>query len=492
MRSDSLITTAYTDVAGLSGSVGLIVDRTVHDEQTIGTAWLVDENTVATCAHVVVLYADFLTGLKVHFPGSGKSYQITGVTFHPRFDQAVALEMAQRSLSAPVPALALQDYNIALLTIAPDLSDLERSAATAFNKRLSLAPLPRLSGLAGAVEEIGLALVIQTVSNARKDGILFISDERNRPIARLFWRDGKIKYAKFGKLSNESAVYQMFQSNVLGQFFFKSQDSPDWSVAAQMDRTTEGLLLEAHRRMDEVAVLAQKLGGPMTAYRQVGELLRKDPISADNITFAERLWPFLDGGVSVDQLWEVVNLDNYTIYSTLVELLGTEQVQAVPEEPYKAGKMKALEMAAYEPLSPWDEIVSLSAHPTTGRAQMRRGSLVGLLRPNDPYHILHSLNLPYRSAGSPMFKNGKVVGIHCGMLPLDPALHALPHHLHQMLWIDAVQSCFNAKQKKSLVQKKSVGLIRPEAQKVGKKTCPKCQALMVKEAVFCGTCGSKM
>jgi hypothetical protein len=439
MRSDSLITTAYADVASQSGAVGLIVDRTVHDEQTIGTAWLIDENTVATCAHLIVLYADFLTGLKVHFPTSGQSYEITGVTFHPRFDKAVALEMAQRSLSASVPALALQDYNIALLTITPRLGDVEASVATAFNKRLALPPLPRLSGLAGAVEEIGLALVIQTVSNARKDGILFISDERNRPMARLFWRDGKIKYAKFGKLSNESAVYQMFQSNLLGQFFFKSQDTPDWSVTAPMDRTTEGLLLEAHRRMDEMPVLAEKLGGPTAAYGAVGELLRKDPISAENITFAERLWPFLDGGVSLDQLWEIVSLDNYTVYSTLVELLGSGQVQAVPEQPSKAGKLKPLEMAAYEPLSPWDEIVSLTAHPTTGRAQMRRGSLVGLLRPNDPYHILHSLNLPYRSAGSPMFKNGKVVGIHCGMLPLDPALHALPHHLHQMLWNNAMQ-----------------------------------------------------
>ena len=245
--------------------------------------------------------------------------------------------------------------------------------------------------------------------------------------------------------------------------------------------------------MDEVGRLATQLGGTTIGFRRQGDSLAKQSLSPDNAAYAERLWPYLDGGVSIDQLFEIVSLDNFTIYNVLAELIAAGQAIPVPQEAYAPGKPAPLLMAPHRPLSPWDEVVSLTAHPSTGRAQMRRGSLVGLLRPNDPYHMLHSLNLPYRAAGSPILKNGEVIGMHCGMLPLDPALHALPSHLHQLLWIDAVQTCLTAKQKKSWPHKKSVGMSQTEPKpKDSPKICGKCQATMVKQARFCGTCGSKL
>ena len=234
-----LITTAYQDVAKLSGSVGALIDNCVRDSQQIGTVWLVDDETVATCAHLVILYSEFLRGLKVQFPAVGRAYEVTSATFHPRFDQTLAVEMAQRSLNSSVPALALQDHNLVLLKISPEKTALDRDAATRFNKQISLAPMPRLKGLAGMVEDVGLALVIQTVASARKDGVLYISDERNRPLARHFLRDGKLRYAKLGKLANEQAIYQMFQHNIIGQIHFQPSAAPDWQVNAPMDRPTE-------------------------------------------------------------------------------------------------------------------------------------------------------------------------------------------------------------------------------------------------------------
>ncbi|HEY9791290.1 MAG TPA: DUF4388 domain-containing protein [Candidatus Obscuribacterales bacterium] len=486
------IASSYNTIAKLSGAVGMLIDRSISGTQHVGTVWMVDETTAATCAHLVALYTDFLEALIVRFPHNDKTFSVSAVTVHPRFDREVALEMAQRSLSSSVPALALQDYNLALLKLSPDVTALDPTHATAFNKRIAASPGPRDKSLSGHVEEIGLALVMQTVSNARKDGVLYICDERNRPLARLFFRAGKVLYAKFGKTANEFAIYQMFQDNLTGQFHFKQQEAPDWNVNAPMGRPLEGILLEAHRRLDEAPNLAEQLGGRTTAYEKATELMCKDGLPNEMVPYAERIWPLLDGGIAVDQLWDVVSLDSYTAYATLVELLDKKLIKEVPQVITKGTAAATLEMAAYEPLSPWDEIISLTPHPVNGRAQMRRGSLVGLLRPNDPYHLLHSLNLPYRCAGSPIFKNGKLIGMHCGMLPLDPALHALPHHLHQLLWVDAVQVCLNAKQKKSWSQKKSVGMARPVESPDGKKICNKCQSPMVKQALFCGTCGSKM
>lgn len=487
---------ALRQVGGLVNSAGLLIDRCVQGEQAIGTVFLIDENKAVTCAHLAILYADFLPALKVAFPTSKTEFSVTKAFFHPKFDREPAAEMARRALKTAVPALPLQDNNVVLLTLSSDLPQLEPSQRTTFNKRLSIEPLPRVKGIAGAIEELGLALVVQTVTNARKDGILYITDERNRPVARIFFRDGKIRHAKFGQLANEFAIYEMFQRPLVGQFFLKSQEQPDWEVSSQpLDRSTDMLLLEAHRRLDETAKLFDKLGGAQIGYVQVGELLNLDVISPESAKYAVKIYAVLDGGTAISELYDVVGLDTYTILSTLTDLLASRQIAPLEIAPPQAVLGSPLELAAYEPLSKWDEVISLTPHRDSGRAQMRRGNLVGMLRPNDPYHLLHTVRLPYQSAGCPIFKNDKLIGMHCGMLPLDPNLHALPSQLQQLIWVESIRLCMQAEATKKLsvkADRPSVGMIRPAAQTQGGKICSKCQSVMVREAIFCGTCGTSL
>jgi hypothetical protein len=486
----------FRQVAAHTNSVGLLVDRAVRGEQTIGTVFMVDENTVATCAHLTVLYTEFMPALKVKFPVSKAEYAVSNVRFHTKFDQQPAYEMARRALKDPVAALALQDFNVGLLTLSKQFAPIEGERKTSFNQKLSLEPLPRVQGLNGSVEELGLALIIQTVSQSRKDGVLYITDERNRPMARIFFHDGKIQHAKFGQLHNEFAIYQMFQQPMSGQFFLKTQSEPDWQTnLPPLQKPTDMFLLEAHRRLDESAKLFEKLGGSQMGYVARGDALRTDGLSPEAAKFADRIWACLDGGVTISELYDVVGLDSYTVLSTLVELFSSNQVGPVNLPPPPTVAPAPLELAAYESLSKWDELISLTAHHDSGRAQMRSGSLVGMLQPNDPYHLLHTLRLPYQSAGCPIFKRGKVIGMHCGMLPLDPALHALPNHLHQMMWVEAIRLCMNeagAAPKASIAHKPSVGMIRPDFNAASSKLCPKCQAIMVQEAMFCGTCGAAL
>jgi hypothetical protein len=478
----------YAEVAKYAGSVGLLVDRASKRENPFGTVWMVDHDKVATCAHLVVLFQDFLQGLKVRFPASGQEWEVIDAHFHPKFDRKVATELAERSLSQPVPALALQDHNLVILHLSRDLSELGREQLTTFNKKISLAPPPRVKGMVGSIEELGLAVVIQTLTAARKDGVLLVTDERNRPVARLFCRDGKILYARFGKLENEAAIFQMFSQDVTGQFSFISQQKPDWQVNQPMNRPTDMLLIEAHRRMDEKPRLLNDLGCEGASYVRVTEQLMLEPLSEDVRWYAQRIWPFLDGGVAVDQLWDDVRLDDYSVMAAMVELRNSRQVVEVPSDDSELNPMQPLAMAPHLLLAPWDEIVSMSPHPTAARPQLRKGHLIGLMRPNDPYHLLHSVNLPYQSAGSPLFKHGEVIGMHCGMLPLDPALHALPAHLHQTLWVESVTQTLAHKP-----EKKSIGMQRlVNSGDVPKVTCPKCNSQMVKQAKFCGTCGQKL
>lgn len=493
---------APPDISKYARSVGLLIDRCMQREVPFGTVWLVGDNKVATCAHHVVLYADFLQALKVRFPATNQDWEVEYAFFHPRFDQKIAFELAERSLLEPVPAMALQDHNVVILQLKRSLSDMDAETKTTFNRKLAGAPPPRMKGLAGPVDELGLALVIQTITNARKDGCLVISDERNRPLAKMFCRDGRMVFARFGSLLNEAAVYQMFNQGIAGQFYFQPQTKPDWTVYAQIQRNTDSLLLEAHRRMDEIPNLLRDLGGEGVNYVKATELLDLEQLSPEVQADAEALWPYIDGGISIDQLWEISGLDDYAIYKSLDELYRTRQVVELPFMGDDGlSPMAPLELAPHLLLSPWDEVLSLTAHPTVGRAQMRAGYLIGLIRPNDPWHLLHSVQLPYRAAGCPIFKNGEVIGMHCGMLPLDPKLHALPQMFSQMIWAESIYQMQSGSVKAVAAlrpSKKSVGMKLPEllqSQKTdapSKIQCPKCNALMIAKAKFCGSCGNKI
>jgi hypothetical protein len=487
----AILSTQRQEIAKYATSVGMLVDRCVRREEPFGTVWMVEQNKVVTCAHLVVLYLEDLNALKVSFPATGQDWEVRDVDFHPRFDIKTANELSQRSLSQPVPALALQDHNLAVLTLSRSLVELTTDFMTTFNKKLSMTPMPRMKGLGGSVDELGLALVIQTMTASRKDGLLVLSDERNRPVAKLFCREGAVLYAKYGKLINEAAVYQMFCHQVTGQFLFQTASKPDWQVSAVMSRPTESLLLEAHRRMDEVPRVLTELGGDGTCYARATEILDEQALNPEVQIYARRIWPHLDGGVSIDRLWDIVCLDSYTVYVTLAELLSTRQIAQVPLNTDDLMPMRPLEMSPASFLAPWDEISNLTIHPTVGVPQIRQGNLIGLLRPNDPWHLLHSIALPYQAAGSPIFKGSQVIGMHCGMLPLDPRLHALPQHLHQMLWCESIAQCLGGKVS-NRPSKGTGGLARPADKEHNKIECPKCKALMIRHAKFCGTCGNRL
>src|SRR5262249_13653118 len=162
-----------------------------------------------------------------------------------------------------------------------------------------------------------------------------------------------------------------------------------------------------------------------------------------------------DGGVSVDQLWEQCGLDDYSIYKALDELYKTRQIVELPFMGDDGlSPMQELTLAPHMMLSPWDEVAALNVHPQIGKAQIRPGYLVGLIRPNDPWHLLHSTVLPYRSAGCPIFKNGEVIGMHCGLLPLDPKLHAMPQMFSQMIWVESIYQMLSG-------SPKAVAALRP-------------------------------
>src|SRR5215471_9923382 len=112
------------DVRCYAGSVGLLIDRCLKREEPLGATWLVETDKIATCAHLAVLYADFLDSLKVRFPANREEWGVTNAVFHPEFKLKQAAQAARRSLASSMPALALQDHNLVIFTLTPILPDL--------------------------------------------------------------------------------------------------------------------------------------------------------------------------------------------------------------------------------------------------------------------------------------------------------------------------------------------------------------------------------
>ena len=75
-------------------------------------------------------------------------------------------------------------------------------------------------GFRGTLLDIDLPLVLQTLNNAQRDGILYLCDDLMRPLAQIFCLKGKIVSASYKNLWNEMAIYQIIQKSLAIKFAF--------------------------------------------------------------------------------------------------------------------------------------------------------------------------------------------------------------------------------------------------------------------------------
>ena len=107
---------------------------------------------------------------------------------------------------------------------------------------------------AGALSDVGVVDLVQTIELNRKSGIIHIVSRDDRR-GSIFFREGKVIDAEVGRLSGAHALYRLFSWSD-GQFavefkHIRRHDVIDMSVAA--------LLMEGMRRLDEAARLLESL-----------------------------------------------------------------------------------------------------------------------------------------------------------------------------------------------------------------------------------------
>ena len=506
------------DLAKMAGSIGLLVDRSGEEDEVLGSVWLIDANKVATCAHLITLYGDKLQALKVFFPAVGQSHGISQALFHPKFNRKYANKLASDGLWDSLSNMHLQNYNAVVLTLTPQLTTLDDQEKKLVNQSLTISPPQIEQGLGGNLGEIDFFLVIQTITNARKEGLIIISDTRNRPVARLFCQNGRITHAIYRNLVNELAVYQIVQRRLKGNFFFQAKSEPDWPTERAIARPPEMMLLEAHRRMDEMEKFTASLGGHDAVFCRAVPWMNDGILPAEVAETARNLWPCLDGTIPIASLWQVVNVDDYAVYHALIELFKTRQIENIDDttefqaskESLKQSKVEPLALVSQVALVPGDEIENLSVDSRRGHPRIKKGTLLGSLLSDDPYHLLHNLSLLPESCGTPMFKDGVVIGMHCGPLPPAPELDENEGAMQQMLWSECLVECLKdggevelAKRLSSTGQEiaKKMTLAgtsaikRPDhtgCREVARVGCSKCGKTSLDSARFCKSCGQRL
>ena len=129
--------------------------------------------------------------------------------------------------------------------------------AVAANKR------PPTKSMSGSIEEIPLPDLLQLLSTSRKSGVLVIRSDWG--VGKIYLRKGQIYFASIDDSFNTGPRKAMFRMLGWTQGFFDLEPPDERAVLEELQDSTEGLLMEGMRQLDEHAVLIAKLPPPTAA-----------------------------------------------------------------------------------------------------------------------------------------------------------------------------------------------------------------------------------
>lgn len=164
----------------------------------------------------------------------------------------------------------------------------------------------------GSLADMGIVDLIQTFEVSRKSGIVHLFYESGD--AHIHFRDGKVVDAALGVLVGEEAIYRaLLLSEGTFEVEFCKVESPD-----MIDATTQGLLMEGMRRVDEWGKLLESLP-PLTTVFEVhsGELLERLNEIPDELNGILRLF---DGKRTLMQVVDASPFEDLSTLSTISKL----------------------------------------------------------------------------------------------------------------------------------------------------------------------------
>jgi DNA-binding response OmpR family regulator len=127
----------------------------------------------------------------------------------------------------------------------------------------TIATTRSLSGrtrFAGSIQEVAVVDLLQTFEVSRKSGVLFLRTGTQQ--AHIYFRDGKVVDAELGRLRGEEAIYRtLIWNDAEFEVEFKAVKNDDI-----IGTSTQGILMEGMRRVDEWGRLLEQLPSLMTIF----------------------------------------------------------------------------------------------------------------------------------------------------------------------------------------------------------------------------------
>jgi DNA-binding response OmpR family regulator len=191
---------------------------------------------------------------------------------------------SQKSIEDKIRGLELgvEDYLTKPIFVRELIARVNLLLARRTQERLAASiPTSARTRLSGSLEDMGTVDLLQTFEVSRKSGVARISHGRHE--AQVFFRDGKVVDAELGRLRGEEAVYRaLIWSSGSFEVEFRPVSNED-----VIPTSTQGLLMEGMRRVDEWGRLLEQLPSLTTIFEidheQLVERLNEIPDELNGI-----------------------------------------------------------------------------------------------------------------------------------------------------------------------------------------------------------------
>ncbi|SET23133.1 response regulator [Stigmatella erecta] len=187
-------------------------------------------------------------------------------------------------------------------------------------------------GFSGSLADMGVVDLVQTFEIGRKTGAISIQGER---IGAIYFKEGRVIDAELGRLKGENAFYRMLNT-FEGQFEvqFTPLDRPE-----RIEVSTQGLLMEGMRRLDEWGRMLEQLPPLETVfeidYHQLAERLSEIP---DEVNGLLRLF---DGKRTLSRVVEDSDFEDLAALGIISKLYFEGLIRElgnISQEPVQSGK----------------------------------------------------------------------------------------------------------------------------------------------------------
>jgi hypothetical protein len=116
---------------------------------------------------------------------------------------------------------------------------------------------PASKSMSGSIEEIPLPDLLQLLSTSRKSGVVALRSDWGT--GRIYLRKGQIYFATIDESFDVGPRKAMYRMLTWAQGFFELEPPDERAVLEELQDSTEGLLMEGMRQLDEFRALTPKL-----------------------------------------------------------------------------------------------------------------------------------------------------------------------------------------------------------------------------------------